>query len=90
MQSSQPKTGLFARVIDAYNPGVTMLLVIWSAAFALRSWLTRHEMLTKVGDDALRSLLYVVPIMLIGWPVMAIADRAFKLGLFPARKPRND
>jgi len=73
---------LFARMIDGYNPGVTMLVTIWVVGFALRAWLMQRELLTQVADEALMSLLFVVPIMLIGWGVAAVADRRFKLGLF--------
>jgi len=32
-------------------------------------------MLTDIEDDALRSLIYVVPLMLVGWTALAIADK---------------
>ena len=69
---------VLTRIIDGYNPGITMLLLIWVAGLSLRMWLDRVGMLTQVADEALRSLIYVVPIMLIGWAALSIA----KLGNF--------
>ena len=89
--SDRNPRGFFARVIDAYNPGVTMLVSIWAAGFALRTWLVRRGLLTQVTNEALMSLLFVVPIMLLAslllafptlWGIAAVADRWFKLGLF--------
>lgn len=74
-----------ARVIDAFNPGVTMLVAIWSVGLALRGWLARNGLLTELGDDALRSLIYVVPVMLVGWGLLTVADRRFGLGLLRRR-----
>lgn len=80
--------GLIARVIDGYNPGVTMLVSIWAVGFAVRAWLLQRELLTQIADEALMSLLFVVPIMLVGWGVAAVADRRFKLGLFRSNDDR--
>jgi len=79
---------MFARVIDGYNPGVTMLVSVWVVGFALRVWLVQRELLTQIADEALMSLLFVVPIMLVGWGVAAVADRRFKLGLFRSNDER--
>ena len=68
----------FARLIDVYNPGVTCLVVIWVAGLSLRRYLAEHEMLTQIRDEALLSLIYVVPIMLIGWGVFALIERPVK------------
>jgi hypothetical protein len=38
--------------------------------------------LSALADEALLSLLFVVPIMLIAWGALVVADRRFKLGLF--------
>ena len=70
------------RIIDGHNPGVTMLLLVWLGGLTLRMWLDRAGMLTDLTDDALRSLIYVVPVMLVGWAALAIANTVFKLGLF--------
>ena len=79
--------GLVARLIDSYNPGITMLVVLWIAAFALRARLVSNGTLESITDDALRSLLLVIPIMLVGWGLLVIVDRRFRLGLF---RPRDD
>jgi hypothetical protein len=80
--NSSDARSLLARTIDNHNPGVTMLVSIWAAGFALRAWLTQHGLLTQIADEALTSLLFVVPIMLVGWATMAVVDKRFKLGLF--------
>jgi hypothetical protein len=77
-----PARGLIARIVESYNPGVTLLVLLWTAAFAVRERLAQRGMLERTIDDALRSLLYVVPIMLVGWGVLILADRRFRLGLF--------
>jgi len=38
--------------------------------------------LSELANEALLSLLFVVPIMLIAWGALVVADRRFKLGLF--------
>ena len=77
-----PPRGLIARIVESYNPGVTLLVLLWTAAFAVRERLAQRGMLERTADDALRSLLYVVPIMLVGWGVLVVADRRFGLGVF--------
>lgn len=79
--NASPST-LLTRVLDAHNPGVTMLVSIWVAGFALRTWLVQRELLTQLTNEALMSLLCVVPIMLVAWGVAAVADKRFNLGLF--------
>lgn len=71
-----------AKLIDAYNPGITMLVVLWIVAFAAREKLIQTGALAEMGDNALKSLLLVIPIMLAGWGVLAAVDRRFRLGLF--------
>lgn len=73
---------IVARIIDSYNPGITLLVLLWIGAFAFRARLVQHGTLEPVVNDALRSLLCVIPIMLVGWAVLAVADRKFRLGLF--------
>ncbi len=82
---SQDNRAFVERVVEDFNPGVTLLVLIWTVAFALRTRLTRLGMLNQIGDEALRSLVYVIPIMLVGWGILAAADRRYRLGLF-----RND
>jgi hypothetical protein len=74
-------TGAFTRLIDGFNPGVTMLVSIWVAAFALRRWLQDHELLSQIGYEALTSLIYVVPVMLVGWTALTISERWFGIRL---------
>ena len=74
--SAPPPRSVVARVIEIYNPGVTMLVAIWSAGFAVRTLLIRRGALTQVAEEALLSLLLVVPLMLIGWGLLTVAQRA--------------
>jgi len=76
------------RFRDRYETGVAFLVSTWTAAFVLRSRLEQTGRLSDVGNEALLSLLFVVPIMLIGWGVLALADRRYKLGIFPPRRRR--
>jgi hypothetical protein len=75
---SSPPRSVVARVIEIHNPGVTMLVAIWSAGFALRTVLIRREALTQIADEALLSLLLVVPLMLVGWGLMTVAGHFTK------------
>ena len=77
-----PARGFVARIVESYNPGITLLVLLWAGAFGVRNWLTEHGQLEQIADDALRSLLYVIPIMLVGWGALVLADRRFRLGLF--------
>ncbi len=70
------------RLTDRYETGVAMLVAIWSAAFAIRSRLEQSGRLSEIRNEALLSLLFVVPILLVCWGVLAVADRRYKLGLF--------
>lgn len=76
------------RLVDRYETGVAMLVATWTAAFLLRSRLEQLDRLTELADQALLSLLFVVPIILVGWGSLVIADRRFKLGLFRSRDRR--
>lgn len=80
MQQSYPAQprGVVARVIAIYNPGVTMLVAIWSVGFAVRTMLLRRGALTQIAEEALLSLLLVVPLMLIGWGLFTVAERVAK------------
>lgn len=73
-----PPRSAVARLIDVYNPGVTMLVAIWSVGFAVRTMLIRRGALTQIAEEALLSLLLVVPLMLIGWGLLAVAERVTK------------
>ena len=63
------------RVIQAYNPGVTFLVAIWVVGYAVRQYLDRRDMLNQTGDEALLSLIYVVPVMLVGWGLITLAQQ---------------
>lgn len=71
-----------ARIADRYETGVAMLVASWTTGFMIRSRLAEHGRLTDVANEALLSLLFVVPIMLVGWGTLVWADRRFALGLF--------
>jgi hypothetical protein len=71
-----------SKLIDSYNPGITFLVVLWTIAFALRERLLKAGPLELMIDNAIKSLLLVIPIMLAGWAVLTIIDRRFRLGLF--------
>jgi hypothetical protein len=74
---AQPRS-VVARVIETYNPGVTMLVAIWSVGFSVRTMLIRRGALTQIAEEALLSLLLVVPLMLIGWGLLTVAGRFTK------------
>lgn len=71
-----------SKLIEGYNPGITLLVLLWTIAFALRVRLLRSGPLVQPADNALKSLLLVIPIMLAGWAFLAIIDRRFRLGWF--------
>jgi hypothetical protein len=75
-------TGLVARLIDAFNPGVTMLLGAWLGGLSVRRYFLDRSHLSQTGYEALTSLIYVAPSMLIAWGCLVVADRVFELGLF--------
>jgi hypothetical protein len=71
-----------ARLVDRYETSVAFLVVAWTVAFLVRSRLAQTERLSALADEALLSLLFVVPILLVAWGALVVADRTFKLGLF--------
>jgi hypothetical protein len=72
----------FSKLVDSYNPGITVLVVLWTLAFALRERLLKAGPLEEMIDNAFKSLLLVIPIMLAGWAILTIVDRRYRLGLF--------
>lgn len=82
------KRGRRERFRDRYESGVALLVSTWTAAFVIRSRLEQSGRLTEIGNEALLSLLFVVPIMLVGWGVLLVADRRYRLGIFPPRGRR--
>lgn len=81
-RQSPRAAGPLARIIDAYNPGITMLVSIWVAALSLRRYLQQHGELSQTGYEAITSLIYVVPVMLVGWALLAASERFFGLRPF--------
>ncbi|MEO7086466.1 MAG: hypothetical protein ABI442_06185 [Gemmatimonadaceae bacterium] len=71
-----------SKLIHSYNPGITLLVVLWTAAFALRERLLKAGPIDQLADNAIKSLLLVIPIMLAGWAVLTVVDRRYRLGLF--------
>jgi hypothetical protein len=70
------------KVVNRYEPSVALLVAVWTAAFLLRSRLAATERLSDTGNEALLSLIVVIPIMVLSWGVLAFADRRLGLGLF--------
>ena len=66
----------FSHLIDAYNPGVTFLVTVWVAGISVRKYLADHELLTQLRYEALTSLIYVVPVMLVGWAALTLIERS--------------
>jgi hypothetical protein len=77
------RRSLISRLIDAFNPGVTLLVSVWVVGLTARRYLIERDRLEGIADQALTSLAFVVPLMLVGWAVLAIADRRWNLGIFP-------
>ena len=76
------------RLVDRYETSIALLVAVWTAAFIVRGRLAHAERLSDVRNEALLSLLFVVPIMLAAWGALAAADRWLDLGLFRSRDPR--
>jgi len=81
-ESEQPP-GLLFRLIDNFNPGITLLVLVWVVGLSARRYLVERDQLTGFADRGLTSLAFVVPLMLVGWAVLAVADHYFDLGVFP-------
>lgn len=76
------------RVIDRHEPSIALLVAVWTAAFLLRSRLAATERLSDIGNEALLSFIVVVPVILLSWGVLALADRRLGLGLFRQNRDR--
>ena len=83
--TGEPDANLISRLVEAYNPGVTFLVAVWIAGFACRQMLQRRGLLADTADEALMSLLYVVPIMLAGWGVLSVVQRITGARFFDRR-----
>lgn len=82
-----PQRGsLLSRMIEAYNPGVTFLVAVWVTGYACRQILETRGMLTDTIDDALTSLLFVVPIMLLGWGALSLLQRLTGVRFFDSEE----
>jgi hypothetical protein len=73
---------VLGRLIDAYNPGVTLLVLVWVIAHSVRRYLMEREALSRTGYEALTSLIYVVPVMLVGWALLTASKRFLGLSVF--------
>jgi len=76
------------RLVDRYETSVALLVMLWTASFVARARLALTDRLSDVGNEALLSLLFVVPIMLAAWGLLAAADRWLELGWFRSRDRR--
>jgi hypothetical protein len=83
---SGPLIQRMSRLIDRFNPAITALVGLWMLAFAVHDRLERSGSLSTLVDHALRSLIYVIPIMLAGWAALSLVDRVWGLGLFGTRR----
>lgn len=81
--SGQNAPGLLSRLICAYNPGITLLVLVWVVGLTARRYLIERGQLSGFAERGLTSLAFVVPLMLAGWAVLAVADHYLNLGLFP-------
>jgi hypothetical protein len=76
------------RLVDRYETGVAMLVAVWTAGFIARGRLAHTGQLGDVPNEALLSLLFVVPILLVAWGVLAAVDRWLQLGWFDSHNQR--
>jgi hypothetical protein len=72
--------GPIARLIDGFNPAVTLLMAVWVIGLTARRYLLERELLVGFADRALTSLSFVVPLMLVGWAVLEYLDKKFGTG----------
>ena len=89
--SSAPKPttqrgNVLSRIIEAYNPGVTFLVAVWVVGYSCRQILDIRGLLTDTIDDALTSLLFVVPIMLLGWGALSLLQRLTGVRFFDSEE----
>ena len=83
---AEPRGSLLSRIIEAHNPGVTFLVAVWVAGYSARQLLDLRGLLTDTLDDALTSLLFVVPIMLLGWGALALLQRLTGVRFFDSEE----
>jgi hypothetical protein len=63
------------RLADRHETGVAALVAVWTLAFLVRSRLAQTDRLGDLANEALLSLLFVVPAMLVGWAALALIER---------------
>ena len=80
---------LVTRLIDGFNPGITLLVLVWVVGLTARRYMLERGRLEGFAERGLTSLAFVVPLMLAGWAVLAVADRYFDLGIFPPDDERG-
>lgn len=78
-QEPECSRGLLSRLIDNYNPAITLLVLVWVVGLTARRYLLERGQLEGLAERGLTSLTFVVPLMLVGWAI----DRYFGLGVFP-------
>ena len=78
--ASPPPGGRLSRLIDGFNPAITLLMAVWVVGLTARRYLLERELLTGFADRALTSLAFVVPLMLVGWAALEYLDKKFGTG----------
>jgi hypothetical protein len=89
-RSGHQARGFLARLIDGFNPGITLLVLVWVVGLTARRHLIERGQLSGFAERGLTSLAFVVPLMLTGWAVLAVADHYLDLGLFPRDEDKLD
>ena len=79
-QSRPEPSGRLAKLIDGFNPAITLLMLVWVLGLSARRYLLERDLLTGFADRALTSLSFVVPLMLVGWAVLEYLDKKFGTG----------
>jgi hypothetical protein len=79
-QQRQEPSGPLARLIDGFNPAITLLMVVWVVGLTARRYLLERDLLVGFADRALTSLSFVVPLMLVGWAALEYLDKKFGTG----------
>ena len=79
-QEHAEPSGRLAKLIDGFNPAITLLMLVWVVGLSARRYLLERELLTGFADRALTSLAFVVPLMLVGWAVLEYLDKKFGTG----------
>jgi hypothetical protein len=78
---------MITKLVDRYNPGITLLVLLWVAGFAVRQRLATTGSLGVLTNEAFLSLLYVIPVLLGGWATLSAADKFLGLGILRGDEP---